>query len=87
VEAGQRNQSLLGPGDDGGVRQEYTDLIGGFVDPAGSSGMFRARSGLGGTRKKSITQVCQGFGDFGPRYGKAAELKWAAADSNHLPPR
>jgi hypothetical protein len=24
---------------------------------------------------------------FGSRYGKPAELMWAAVDSNHLPPR
>ncbi len=28
-----------------------------------------------------------GVGAFGSRYGKAGEWEWAAADSNHLPPR
>src|SRR6266566_3401528 len=37
---------------------------------SGSLGTFNGRSGLGGTRKKSMSQVCQGFGDFGSRYGK-----------------
>src|SRR6266550_7328008 len=37
---------------------------------SGSLGTFNGRSVLGGTRKKSMSQVCQGFGDFGSRYGK-----------------
>src|SRR5438876_621566 len=45
----------------------------------------------GGRRRWSIQRGApvgpMALGGFGSRYGMAAELWWAAVDSNHVPPR